>query len=154
MPTCSMIPETSWPNREGDRKGVVPSTALRSVWQTPQAATLIRTSPSPIDGISISSICRGFRASYSTAAFITTSYLCLATENPKVAETATPRPARREPWRTPGLKNWPPIPCFEAVISDNGLECQPVCRSTVRPELGFRQSWPLAPDGERKRLFN
>ena len=51
-PTASTTPDASWPKMIGTSAGNVPSTMLRSLWQTPQWA--IRTATSPERGSSIS----------------------------------------------------------------------------------------------------
>jgi len=40
-----MLPAPSWPSTSGGGSGSVPLVADRSLWQTPQAASLIMTSP-------------------------------------------------------------------------------------------------------------
>ncbi len=71
-PSAATCPATSWPGISGSTGPGVqsPSTAWRSLWQTPQAATLIRISPrrgSGMGRVSIASLVPIFR---STAAFI------------------------------------------------------------------------------------
>src|SRR5262249_34937088 len=46
-----------------------PIARCRSEWQTPQAATLIRTSPGPGVGVGVSSICKGAAKECRIAAF-------------------------------------------------------------------------------------
>src|SRR5580704_18045514 len=56
-PTASMTPATSCPGTRGYLiPGHDPSTVSASLWQTPQACTLIRTCPAPGLGISRSTI--------------------------------------------------------------------------------------------------
>ena len=49
------VPEISWPSTAGGGKATSPLITWRSVWQTPQAATLTRISPRlrPRTGISL-----------------------------------------------------------------------------------------------------
>ena len=47
LPTASTTPAPSWPMTDGAGHGIVPSTTLMSLWQTPAAATRTRTSLGP-----------------------------------------------------------------------------------------------------------
>src|SRR5208283_6166706 len=59
-PTASTIPTTSCPGTRGyDTPGKCPSFVNESLWQIPQACTLIRTDPAPGFGISRSTISKG-----------------------------------------------------------------------------------------------
>src|ERR1017187_8804435 len=59
-PTASTIPTTSCPGTRGyDTPGKCPSFVNESLWQIPQACTLIRTDPAPGSGISRSTISKG-----------------------------------------------------------------------------------------------
>ena len=59
-PTASTMPITSWPGTRGNCKpGQWPSLTNESLWQMPQAWTLIRTQPAPGCGISRSTISNG-----------------------------------------------------------------------------------------------
>src|SRR5215813_5432639 len=59
-PTASMIPAISCPGTRGYlMPGCVPSFVKESLWQTPQASTLMRTNPAPGSGISRSTIASG-----------------------------------------------------------------------------------------------
>ena len=49
----------SWPRTQGVGKGMLPSITWRSLWQTPDAAVFISTSPGAGSSISTSSISRG-----------------------------------------------------------------------------------------------
>src|ERR1035441_3116219 len=56
-PTASTIPTTSCPGPRGyDTPGKCPSFVSESLWQIPQACTLIRTDPAPGFGISRSTL--------------------------------------------------------------------------------------------------
>ena len=56
-PTASMTPTTSWPGTRGILDpGQIPSFVIESLWQMPQACTLMRTRPGPRSGMSRSTI--------------------------------------------------------------------------------------------------
>src|SRR5262249_9785948 len=60
FPTASITPTTSWPGTRGKvMPGHWPSLVKTSLWQTPQAWTLIRTAPGPGSGIGRSTSSRG-----------------------------------------------------------------------------------------------
>ena len=89
-PTASTTPAASWPSTIGRMPGKVPSTTLRSLWQTPQWAT--RTATSPWRGSSAStSSCttNGAPTSSSTAARMVPLVLLGVAPGPRW------RPARR-----------------------------------------------------------
>src|SRR6266850_8286934 len=59
-PTASTIPPISCPGTRGYwMPGQIPSLVAESLWQTPQASTLIRTCPELGSGISRSTISKG-----------------------------------------------------------------------------------------------
>src|SRR5215813_14272453 len=73
-PTEAMAPATSCPSVNGSfviglSKSHSPIARCKSEWQTPQAATLINTSPGPGSGVGISSIRKGSANECKTAAF-------------------------------------------------------------------------------------
>ena len=64
-PTEAIVPVTSCPSVRGNfviglSRSHSPIAKCKSEWQTPQAATLINTSPAPGDGVVISSILKRF----------------------------------------------------------------------------------------------
>src|SRR6202030_829011 len=70
-PTSSTVPETSCPGTRGySMPGHKPSLVNMSLWQTPQACTLIRTCSGPGWGISRSTIWKSAPALGITATFI------------------------------------------------------------------------------------
>src|SRR4051812_45443441 len=70
-PTSSTTPATSWPGTRGySIPGKAPSFVSTSLWQTPQACTLIRTCPAPGFGVSRSTISKSAPAFGTTATFI------------------------------------------------------------------------------------
>src|SRR5271166_2239420 len=71
-PRAEIKPTPSWPGIKGSCGLPVqsPLAAWRSVWQTPFATTLIRTSPCPGVGIGTSSTVSGLLNKCTTAAFI------------------------------------------------------------------------------------
>src|SRR5262245_38381686 len=68
--TSATTPEISCPRTQGSGNDTSPFITCRSVWQTPQAATLISTSLALGDGRGISSTVRRPPTSERTAAFI------------------------------------------------------------------------------------
>src|SRR5262249_17666889 len=73
-PTDAIVPAISCPSVRGNlvmglSKSHSPIARCKSEWQTPQAATLINTSPGPGDGVGISSISNGSANECKTAAF-------------------------------------------------------------------------------------
>src|SRR5262245_34026481 len=73
-PTDAIVPATSCPSVKGNfviglSRSHSPIAKCKSEWQTPQAATLINTSPAPGDGVVISSIRNGSANECKTAAF-------------------------------------------------------------------------------------
>src|SRR5262245_52588615 len=73
-PTEAIVPVTSCPSVKGSlviglSRSHSPIARCRSEWQTPQAATLINTSPAPGSGVGISSIRKGSANECKTAAF-------------------------------------------------------------------------------------
>src|SRR6185436_15539290 len=81
-PTASTIPEISCPRTTGIGNFRSPLAMCRSEWQTPQAAILMRTSPSLGSGWRSSSIRSGVPTAERTAAFTATMLL----ENEDVVE--------------------------------------------------------------------
>src|SRR5262245_38997283 len=81
-PSASTVPEISWPRTAGIGNLRSPLAMWRSEWQTPQAAILIRTSPSLGSGSRSSSIRSGVPTAERTAAFTATMLL----ENEDVVE--------------------------------------------------------------------
>src|SRR4051812_44943895 len=69
-PSAEIVPEISCPITAGTGNFTSPFITWRSVWQTPQAVTLTRTSPERGTGTATSSIVSGRPTSESTAAFI------------------------------------------------------------------------------------
>src|SRR5690348_4209829 len=119
-PACSTVPATSWPSTVGGVKRFLPSTTFRSVWQTPHEATLIRISSSSTLGSSRSSILKGWRASYSTAAFITAPILRRTDSWP------SPRPERM---KYDGKMSPRHIALLgDSVQTDHPEEAAPACR--------------------------
>ena len=67
-PTATTTPAPSWPRISGGAKAMVPLVADRSLWHTPQAASLIITSPACGGATSICSTTTGwFNARQMTA---------------------------------------------------------------------------------------
>src|SRR5271166_1841717 len=58
-PTDSTVPAASWPSRNGYSSVIPPSRYVRSVWQTPHAATSTTTSPGPGSGTTTSTSSTG-----------------------------------------------------------------------------------------------
>ena len=67
--TPSTVPATSWPSTAGSGKAISPLITSRSECHTPQAATLISTSPARGLGSRTSSMLSGEPTSSKTAAF-------------------------------------------------------------------------------------
>eukprot|EP01139_Manchomonas_bermudensis_P000711 Amastigsp_a773_342.p3 type:complete len:147 gc:universal Amastigsp_a773_342:463-23(-) len=65
-PIDSTMPQPSWPRIAGSFSGS--GISIRSVWQTPQKSTLMRTSPAAGGATSISSILSASFGAHSTAA--------------------------------------------------------------------------------------
>src|SRR3972149_950836 len=74
-PISSTTPEISWPRTAGSGNFTSPLTTCRSVWQTPHAVTLTRTSPARGAGRGRASITRAPPISDRTAAFMSRSLL-------------------------------------------------------------------------------
>src|SRR3989304_4671817 len=74
-PISATTPEISWPRTAGSGNFTSPLTTCRSVWQTPHAVTLTRTSPARGAGRGRSSITREPPISDRTAAFMSRSLL-------------------------------------------------------------------------------
>src|SRR5690349_7874721 len=71
-PHAAIMPAPSWPGMKGSGglPGHSPFAAWRSVWQTPVATTLMRTSPGPGVGIGTSSMVNGRPKACTRAALI------------------------------------------------------------------------------------
>jgi len=65
-------------------------------------------------------------------------------QEPKSPRESHPSTRRREPQAGAGQANGPALLRFGWTISDNGLLCQPVYRSTGRPEVGFQADLHVA----------
>src|SRR5258707_6296054 len=109
-PRAAITPAPSWPgiNGSGGLPAQSPSAACRSVWQTPVAMTLMRTSPGPGVGIGTSSIVRGLPNACTTPAFIVVAMLASPTAcgqftRPKNRQERTPSSAYIRARRSVGI---------------------------------------------------
>src|SRR5882757_10258038 len=88
-PHSAISPAASWPGTIGSGEGQSPFMTCQSLWHTPEAFILTRTSPALGGSSSQSTTCRGSLGLNRTAAFIVSPPVCHSTIAPALLDPAS-----------------------------------------------------------------